>query len=225
MLPTGAARLFQAIHHAPPPAMTDDEAADWVDRLDRALYTLSPRQADVVRWRYLAEPRPTQADLADIYMVSDSRIGQIERRAREKLRHPSRLRFLQGSGDLTALPWSVHPCWRRSRTEPQPPVRADGLALRDRLLLDVQDLEVSVRVANCFESARIRLVGDLVRKSEADLLRIRYFGRKSLREIKALLAGLGLSLGMSTPGWARMKASRVWRMPETRDAGHEEEER
>ena len=63
------------------------------------------------------------------------------------------------------------------------------------LAKSIGELDLSVRASNCLESAKITTVGDLVTCSEAELLRVRSFGRTSLREVKRKLADLGLSLG------------------------------
>jgi DNA-directed RNA polymerase subunit alpha len=68
--------------------------------------------------------------------------------------------------------------------------------LRDILNRSVEELELSVRSYNCLKNANIQTIGDLVQKTEAEMLRTKNFGRKSLNEIKEILAGLGLSLGM-----------------------------
>ena len=64
------------------------------------------------------------------------------------------------------------------------------------LLRNVAELEVSVRASNCFKAANIRTIADLVPKTEAELLKTKNFGKKSLNEIKTVLAEMGLSLGM-----------------------------
>lgn len=61
----------------------------------------------------------------------------------------------------------------------------------------VEELELSVRSANCLKNANIRLIGELVQKSEAEMLKTQNFGRKSLNEIKDILAEMGLGLGMN----------------------------
>jgi len=66
-----------------------------------------------------------------------------------------------------------------------------------KLNTPIQELELSVRASNCLESANIETVGDLVKMTEADLLKIRSFGKTSLREIRRKLADMGLSLGMT----------------------------
>ncbi len=69
-------------------------------------------------------------------------------------------------------------------------------ALQERLAMPISQLDLSVRASNCLESAKVNTVGDLARMSETDLLKVRSFGRTSLREVKRKLADLGLSLGM-----------------------------
>lgn len=68
--------------------------------------------------------------------------------------------------------------------------------LNDVLLRHVEDLELSVRSANCLKNAGINLIGELVQKSEAEMLKTKNFGRKSLSEIKEILAEYGLTFGM-----------------------------
>ena len=69
------------------------------------------------------------------------------------------------------------------------------------LLKKVDELELSVRSANCLKNDNIIYIGDLVQKTEAEMLRTPNFGRKSLNEIKEVLAGMGLHLGMEVPDW------------------------
>ncbi len=69
-------------------------------------------------------------------------------------------------------------------------------ALQDRLSMPISQLDLSVRASNCLESAKVTTVGELARMTETDLLKVRSFGRTSLREVKRKLADLGLSLGM-----------------------------
>ena len=65
----------------------------------------------------------------------------------------------------------------------------------------VEELELSVRSYNCLKNANIQTISDLVQKTEAEMLRTPNFGRKSLNEIKEVLAGMGLHLGMDVAGW------------------------
>ena len=68
--------------------------------------------------------------------------------------------------------------------------------LNENLFRHVSELELSVRSANCLKNANITLIGELVQKTEAEMLKTKNFGRKSLNEIKAILEEMGLSLGM-----------------------------
>jgi DNA-directed RNA polymerase subunit alpha len=79
--------------------------------------------------------------------------------------------------------------------------RRDELPFNKNLLRKVDELELSVRSANCLKNDNIIYIGDLVQKTEADMLRTPNFGRKSLNEIKEVLQSMGLSLGMEIPNW------------------------
>lgn len=76
-----------------------------------------------------------------------------------------------------------------------------GTSLNENLFRSVDDLELSVRSANCLKNANIRYIGELVVKSEAEMLKTKNFGRKSLNEIKEILSEMGLGLGMKIEGW------------------------
>ena len=80
-------------------------------------------------------------------------------------------------------------------------VAADTNQLNRYLLKKVDELELSVRSANCLKNDNIIYIGDLVQKTEAEMLRTPNFGRKSLNEIKEVLSSMGLRLGMDIPGW------------------------
>lgn len=88
--------------------------------------------------------------------------------------------------------------------EPQKEVAAEAvteLAFNPSLLKKVDELELSVRSANCLKNDNIVYIGDLIQKTEAEMLRTPNFGRKSLNEIKEVLAAMGLHLGMEVPDW------------------------
>jgi len=78
--------------------------------------------------------------------------------------------------------------------------------LNENLFRSVDELELSVRSANCLKHADIRLIGDLVQKTEAEILATKNFGRKSLNEIKEILTEMGLGLGMKLDNWPHKKA-------------------
>ncbi len=82
-----------------------------------------------------------------------------------------------------------------------PADEGDTNQLNRYLLKKVDELELSVRSANCLKNDNIIYLGDLVQKTEAEMLRTPNFGRKSLNEIKEVLSSMGLRLGMDIPGW------------------------
>ncbi|MBK6691959.1 MAG: DNA-directed RNA polymerase subunit alpha [Myxococcales bacterium] len=81
---------------------------------------------------------------------------------------------------------------------------ADDEPLNENLFKSVDELELSVRSANCLQNANITLIGELVQRTEQEMLKTKNFGRKSLKEIKEILAGYGLSLGMKIDNWPLM---------------------
>ncbi len=98
-----------------------------------------------------------------------------------------------------------------------PPMHIDEPEpLNPNLFRSVDELELSVRSANCLQNANIRFIGELVQKTEAEMLKTKNFGRKSLNEIKETLASLGLSLGMTIDNLPARKD--LERMREQREA-------
>ncbi|MFI4988605.1 MAG: DNA-directed RNA polymerase subunit alpha, partial [Alphaproteobacteria bacterium] len=88
--------------------------------------------------------------------------------------------------------------------EPRPAAAEQAVSeiqFNKNLLRKVDELELSVRSANCLKNDNIIYIGDLVQKTEAEMLRTPNFGRKSLNEIKEVLSQMGLHLGMEIPGW------------------------
>lgn len=79
--------------------------------------------------------------------------------------------------------------------------KKEGLPFDKNLLKKVDELEISVRAHNCLRNDNIVYIGDLVTKTEAEMLKTPNFGRKSLNEIKELLASMGLKFGMEVQGW------------------------
>ena len=71
----------------------------------------------------------------------------------------------------------------------------------ENLFRSVDELELSVRSANCLQNASITLIGELVQRTEQDMLKTKNFGRKSLKEIKEILSGMNLTLGMKIDNW------------------------
>jgi hypothetical protein len=81
------------------------------------------------------------------------------------------------------------------------PLAIEQIPFNPAFLAIVDELELSVRAANCLKNDNIVYVGDLVQKTEAEMLRTPNFGWKALKEIKEVLAQMGLHLGMEVPGW------------------------
>jgi DNA-directed RNA polymerase subunit alpha len=81
-------------------------------------------------------------------------------------------------------------------TESFVPMAEEPTPLNPNLFKSVDELELSVRSANCLQNANIRLIGELVQRTEAEMLKTKNFGRKSLNEIKEVLASMNLELGM-----------------------------
>ena len=83
------------------------------------------------------------------------------------------------------------------RPEPEPDVvNRETEIMQERLKSSVEELELSVRSYNCLKNADIRTIGELVQKTEGEMLKTKNFGRKSLNEIKEILSGMGFSFGM-----------------------------
>jgi|HubBroStandDraft_1064217.scaffolds.fasta_scaffold650834_2 DNA-directed RNA polymerase subunit alpha len=80
--------------------------------------------------------------------------------------------------------------------------------MNEVLSRSVEELELSLRAHNCLHNANIRTIGELVKKTEAEMLHTKCFGRKSLDEIKEALARMGFALGMRSD--ARIRSGSVW---------------
>lgn len=175
--------------------------------LDQMLLTLTEREQNIIRNRFgidIDEPMTFRKIAHDIYR-NPERIRQIEIKALAKLRHEVLKRQLhilgQPVGDAikreleqrekeTALKAAYRDAVERHAS-------AEVLASRDlHLLRDLDEFDWSVRTRNCMQNANIVLVGELVQWTERGILRTKNFGRKSLKEVKEVLAELGLSLEM-----------------------------
>ncbi len=89
----------------------------------------------------------------------------------------------------------------RADSEAGEELREEGPTANENIYRSVDELELSVRSANCLKNANIHMIGDLVQKTEGEMLRTKNFGRKSLNEIKEILCEMGLSLGMKLDNW------------------------
>ncbi|AFB21337.1 DNA-directed RNA polymerase subunit alpha [Rickettsia canadensis] len=138
------------------------------------------------------------------YKVENTRVGQVT--DYDKL-----IMFVETNGDL--LPEMAVGLAARilqeqlqlfisfEEQEEDKQVKTDALPFSPYLLKRVDELELSVRSANCLKNDNIIYIGDLVKRTEADMLRTPNFGRKSLNEIKEILAKLNLRFGMDVPDW------------------------
>ena len=140
---------------------------------------------------YKVEPDPRgpgarlrQADAAD----RDRRLGDARGRRRLCRAHPA--------GPAVGVRQL-----RRAGIGRRRPTRTTDLEFNPLLLKKVDELELSVRSANCLKNDNIVYIGDLIQKTEAEMLRTPNFGRKSLNEIKEVLSGMGLHLGMEIVDW------------------------
>jgi DNA-directed RNA polymerase subunit alpha len=85
------------------------------------------------------------------------------------------------------------------------PLAEEPTPLNPNLFKSVDELELSVRSANCLQNANIRYIGELVQRSESEMLKTKNFGRKSLNEIKEILGSMGLELGMTLESFPERK--------------------
>jgi DNA-directed RNA polymerase subunit alpha len=96
--------------------------------------------------------------------------------------------------------FGVFMSFREEFEEAEPKVDEEEEKRNEYLAMNVDELELSVRSSNCLKNANIRAVAELVQKTEAELLKTRNFGKKSLNEIKTILADMNLTLGMKLDG-------------------------
>ena len=143
------------------------------------------------------------------YHVEDTRVGQISEYDKLVLeiwtdgRISPEDALMQAAAVLKEhlavfIDYDRHPI-RIEEEEKEREEREKERDLERLLAMPINEIELSVRSANCITAANIKTIGDLVRKTEAEMLKYRNFGKKSLNEIKTILASMGLSLGMQLP--------------------------
>ncbi|HJD56408.1 MAG TPA: DNA-directed RNA polymerase subunit alpha [Rickettsia endosymbiont of Pyrocoelia pectoralis] len=138
------------------------------------------------------------------YKVENTRIGQVT--DYDKL-----IMFVETNGDLSPemavglaariLQEQLQLFISFEEQEEDKQIKTDALPFSPYLLKRVDELELSVRSANCLKNDNIIYIGDLVKRTESDMLRTPNFGRKSLNEIKEILAKFNLRFGMDVPDW------------------------
>ena len=138
------------------------------------------------------------------YKVENTRVGQVT--DYDKLTMVVETNAVVSPEDAVAyaariLQDQLKPFINFDEPEVEAEVEKEELPFNKNLLKKVDELELSVRSANCLKNDNIVYIGDLVQKTEAEMLRTPNFGRKSLNEIKEVLAKMGIHLGMETPGW------------------------
>lgn len=138
------------------------------------------------------------------YKVENTRVGQIT--DYDKLTLVVETNGVISPEDAVAyaariLQDQLKPFINFDEPEPEAKVEKEELPFNRNLLKKVEELELSVRSANCLKNDNIVYIGDLVQKTEAEMLRTPNFGRKSLNEIKEVLAKMGIHLGMEVVGW------------------------
>ena len=183
--------------------------AEQIHVVIEALRTLTPREEEILRRHFgIGHVAQTFAQIAQDFSVTGGRVRHIAAKALRKLRHPSRakqLRFVCGSMEqryraaclrVTELRAANNQLHKKSAEFADQNWKAESL--HEKLAKSIDALEISVRSYNCLCNANIRTIGDLVSKTASELRNIKYFGRKSLREIEEVLAGMGLSLTMKT---------------------------
>ena len=140
------------------------------------------------------------------YTITHSRVGQITDYDRLSMEiwtngNVSPADALGYAAKILKEQLSVFINFDEEEAVPRAPEVQEPSKLNDNLFKSVDELELSVRSANCLKNADIRFIGDLVQKSEGEMLKTKNFGRKSLNEIKEILSEMGLSLGMKLENW------------------------
>ena len=105
---------------------------------------------------------------------------------------------------------------RTGRVHSSKNTSSDSGEINEHLFKSIDDLELSVRATNCLRSANIATVGELVQRSENDMLKTKNFGRKSLDEIKGVLLDMGLDFGMKVDGFE--KKYQEWKRKQQNEA-------
>ncbi len=192
-----------------------------------ALSSLREREQLVVRyWFGLGQEKKTLAAIGKEMNVGAARVRQILRNAIQNLRHPSRSKMLKALvRPMQETVTEVATCMKEDfllvQAEKNMEARLPGSTLNQysadqikQFMTPVSDLELSVRTANCLQKIAIRnmRIGDLVRFNEISLLKIKDFGRKSLKEINDVLTERRLTLAMDLPANWREEAEKLFKV-------------
>lgn len=164
-----------------------------VRAIDCVLETLLPVEREILCMRLgIGREKMSIYQISEHYSVSRERIRQVEHRVFRKLRHPSRSHKLRGfvSAQEAASNY-LQNAFPAPLTIEIPEISVDNLNKR------VEELETSIRLYNCLSNLEIRYVYQVVEKTEDELLKSKNFSRRLINELKELLAGMNLSLGMT----------------------------
>ncbi len=161
--------------------------------IDAALNVLTSREREILHMRFgIGCAQLTLAKVGKHFGICSARVQQIEAKALRKLRHPSRIRQLEW---LVSVQDAASTFLSDQFPLPLPPKPN----VPDYLNRSIKELEISVRAYNCLEAAGIKTIGELVQNAEEEMYRLHNLGRKSLDELRAVLADMGLRFGMSFP--------------------------
>lgn len=174
-------------------------AYDWARAFVAVASTMS---VDLNELAVAAELDPRTGDMSDIDLAGLDLSGQnlAGWDLRDANLKDTRITGAELRGAILD-PWQLVEAkdWENAQLDQE--VRELVSSINPGLLARVDDLELSVRTGHCLRSTNCKLVGDLVRMTEGEVLRIPNFGRKSLNEVKEVLAQMGLHLGMSVKPW------------------------
>ena len=183
-----------SVHQAEMDRKAGEAAHDIAERADRVYYDVRDQlglyRAQIVEEVRKQLPILIRQEIERVYALRDLIRREIDRHER--------------SMPLAKVMEEEHiERYERSRSFPEEmeQERIPDLPYDPALLKKIDQLELSVRSANCLRNDNIIYIGDLVQRSEAEMLRTPNFGRNSLNEIKEVLANMGLHLGMEVPGW------------------------
>ncbi|MFH2062629.1 MAG: DNA-directed RNA polymerase subunit alpha C-terminal domain-containing protein [bacterium] len=184
--------------------------------LDRSLKELRSRELLLLEFRFGLNGRSvlTLRELGTKFGICMARVNQIEFEALQQLGRRLRLRGPQLGVPLLQTVQELP--WRKLPGEREQEEAAAG-QVNPNLFRPVDELELSIRTAKCLHCAGIRLVGQLVQKTEQELLKLKNFGRLSLKEIRYVLAQMGLTTEMKLDEAVRQEIAR--RVDEERRQG------
>lgn len=191
------------------PKIADDDAV-----VAKALLTLTPREEKVINLRFGPEGTATKTleEVGEQFAVTRERIREIESKALRKLRRPERAKILKKllKPYAETIQEAVQEAIRQTEQQagaqqviqiadannPVQKLIVSSAVDKELLAKRIDELEISVRSYNCLKDAAVQTVLDLVQRTEREMLAQRAFGKKTLYELKAILADGGLQFGM-----------------------------